>query len=150
LDLRAALTELNFWCQFAVGDVNRGLNWYYPRWSRHEDLDKKGNTIRVVSEETYQSGMGWLSQDFLESDVHHLDIEEEILHEVYDGWHADVGESVKSKTGLDIWAKKAQTLSNGKNDDRAVLNMYADFAEAMSSADLCSGGMFAPDNQVSF
>ena len=25
MDLRASLTDLQFWCQFAVGDINRGL-----------------------------------------------------------------------------------------------------------------------------
>jgi len=150
LDLRASLTELNFWCQFAVGDVKRGLSWYYPRWSRAEDVDEKGNTIRVVSEGTYQTGMGWLSQDFLKSNVHHLGIEEEMLHEVYDGWHADVSEGAKVKTGMDQWAKKIRSLSTGKKDNKAALEMYADYAEAISSADLCSGGIFAPENKVSF
>lgn len=149
-DLRASLTELQFWCQFAVGDVKRGLDWYYPRWSRREDIDEEGNTIRVVSEGTYETGMGWLSQDFLESDIHHLDVEEEMLHEVYDSWHADASNDAKYRTGMDRWAKKIQTLSSGRNDNKAALAMYADFAEAMSSADLCSGGIFAPDNRVRF
>ncbi len=147
-DLRASLTELNFWCQFAVGDVKRGLSWYYPRWSRAEDVDEKGNTIRVVSEGTYQTGMGWLSKDFLESNVHHLDIEEEMLHEVYDGWNADVSEVARVKIGMNHWAKKIQSLSTGNLDSKAALEMYADHAEAMSSADLCSGGIFAPENKV--
>jgi DNA polymerase III delta prime subunit len=149
-DLRASLTELQFWCQFAVGDVKRGLDWYYPRWSRREDIDEEGNTIRVVSEGTYETGMGWLSQDFLESDIHHLDVEEEMLHEVYDSWHADASNDAKTRTGMDRWAKKIQTLSSGRSDNKAALAMYADFAEAMSSADLCSGGIFAPDNRVRF
>jgi hypothetical protein len=94
--------------------------------------------------------MGWLSQDFLESDIHHLDVEEEMLHEVYDSWHADASNDAKYRTGMDRWAKKIQTLSSGRNDNKAALAMYADFAEAMSSADLCSGGIFAPDNRVRF
>jgi DNA polymerase III delta prime subunit len=149
LDLRASLMELNFWCQFAIGDVKRGLDWYYPRWSRREDVDEKGDTIRVVSEETYDAGMGWLSQDFLESDIHHLDVEEEMLHEAYDGWHLDTGDWHKYDMAINAWANKIQILSGGKNDDRAALEMYAEFAEAMSSADLYSGGTFARNNQVS-
>jgi len=148
LDLRASLTELNFWCQFAVGDVKRGLDWYYPRWSRGEDIDEKGNTIRVVSDGTYDTGMGWLSEDFLESDIHHLEIEEQMLHEAFDGWHIDVGDWQKHNTTINTWAERTSVLSGGKNDNRAALDMYADFAEAMSSADLCSGNTFAADNQV--
>jgi len=137
------LTDLNFWCQFAVGDVKRGLDWYYPRWSRREDVDEIGNTIRVVSEGTYETGMGWLSQDFLESDIHHLDIEEEMLHEACDGWHMDVSDGPKSRSSLARWARKIQPGEN-----KSALAMYADFAEALSSADLCSDGIFAPDDQV--
>jgi hypothetical protein len=113
-------------------------------------VDEKGNTIRVVSEGTYQTGMGWLSQDFLKSNVHHLGIEEEMLHEVYDGWHADVSEGAKVKTGMEQWAKKIRSLSTGKKDNKAALEMYADYAEAISSADLYSGGIFVPENKVSF
>ncbi len=148
LDLRASLTELNFWCQFAVGDVKRGLDWYYPRWSRGKDIDEKGNTIRVVSEGTYKTGMGWLSQDFLECDIHHLDIEEEMLHEACNSWHLDVGDWQEQNPAIRTWAERLQAISGGKNDNRAALRMYADFAEAMSSADLCSGSTFALDNQV--
>ncbi|KAE9370293.1 P-loop containing nucleoside triphosphate hydrolase protein [Stipitochalara longipes BDJ] len=143
LDLRASLTDLNFWCQFAVGDVKRGLDWYYPRWSQREDIDEKGNTIRVVSEGTYETGMGWLSQDFLESDIHHLDIEEEMLHEACDGWHVEISDGPKSRSSLIRWAKKLQPCEN-----KSALTMYADFAEAMSSADLCSGRILAPDDQI--
>ena len=82
--------ELNFWCQFAIGDVKGGLDWVYPR-ALGCDIDKHGNTIRVVSESTYQTGMGWLSKDFLESHTHYLDIEEETLHEAWDGRYLDVG-----------------------------------------------------------
>lgn len=146
-DLRASLTELNFWCQFAVGDTKGGLDWICPRWPLGCDVDMLGNTIRVVSEKTYEAGMGWLSQDFLESHAHYLDIEEETLHEAWDGWHLDLGDWEKS---IDMagWANKTETRSGGKVDESAILRMYSEFADAMSAADLCSGSSFAPDNQV--
>ena len=149
-DLRASLTELNFWCQFAVGDVKRGLGWYYPRWSGAENTDKKGATIRVISEGTYEPGMGWLSQDFLDSDIDYLDIEKEMLHEIYDGWHTDTYDGSKNDVSMEYWAKNIQAQSNDKKDGNAALEIYAEFVEAMSSTDLCSGGVFAPDNQVRF
>lgn len=148
LDLRASLMELNFWCQFAVGDFRGGLDWFYSRWPSGSDVDEHGNTIRVVSEDTYQTGMGWLSQDFLESHLPYLDIEEETLHEAWDGWQLDVGDWQKT---LDIptWARKTQSLSKGKRDDLAALSIYADFSDEMSAADLCSSGAFASDSKVS-
>ncbi|CZT40645.1 related to ELG1 Protein required for S phase progression and telomere homeostasis, forms an alternative replication factor C complex important for DNA replication and genome integrity [Rhynchosporium secalis] len=147
MDLRASLTELNFWCQFAVGDIKGGLEWYYPRWPAGNDVDEHGNVIRVVSEGTYEAGMGWLSQDFLESHVHHLDIEEETLHEACDGWGFDLGDWVEN-IGVKKWAGKARGSVKGMQDDFAVLSMYADFAESMSATDLCSGGTFAPEHKI--
>ncbi|KAH6724405.1 hypothetical protein BKA61DRAFT_588404 [Leptodontidium sp. MPI-SDFR-AT-0119] len=146
-DLRAAITELNFWCQFAVGDMKGGLEWYYPRWPAGNDVDEHGNVIRVVSEGTYEAGMGCLSQDFLESHIHYLDIEEETLHEACDGWGVDLGDWVQN-IGMKKWAGKLRDSSNGKGGDLAALSMYADFAESMSVADVCSGSTFAPENQI--
>ncbi|KAI9051543.1 hypothetical protein LZ554_004589 [Drepanopeziza brunnea f. sp. 'monogermtubi'] len=129
-DLRASLTELNFWCQFAVGDVKGGLEWYYPRSPGGNHVDEHGSTIRVVSAGTY-----------------HTDIEEETLHEACDEWRLDLGDWEKN-IGLDAWAEKMQDNSCGKKDDLAALGMYVDFADSMSVADLCSGGTFAPMNQI--
>ncbi|KAF8866979.1 P-loop containing nucleoside triphosphate hydrolase protein [Acephala macrosclerotiorum] len=142
MDLRAAMTDLNFWCQFAVGDKKNGLGWYLSRWPKGSDVDKDGNTFRVVSEGTYKTGMGWLSQDVLESDMHHLDIEEETLHEMCDGWDLDIGDWQKS-LDLESWAQ-----NDDKTKSQAALRAYDDFLEAMSSADVCSGGLFASNNQI--
>ncbi|TVY78559.1 ATPase family AAA domain-containing protein [Lachnellula suecica] len=147
MDLRASLAELDFWCQFAVGDVKGGLDWFYPRWRGNNDVDADGETIRVVSEGTYEMGMGWLSQDVLESHVHHLHIEVEMLHEAWDGWQLDVGDW-QTNIGIESWAKKIETLSSCKNDDKAALMMYESFAETMSEADMFSGQTFVPDNQI--
>jgi DNA polymerase III delta prime subunit len=149
LDLRASLTELNFWCQFAVGDLKGGLDWLCPRWPLGCDVDKHGNKVRVVSENTYEVGMGWLSQDFLESHMHYLSIEEETLHEARDGWNLDLGHWQKS-IDMPGWADSIQALSGGKADDRARLSMYDEFADAMSLADLFSGSAFAAENQVRY
>jgi DNA polymerase III delta prime subunit len=147
-DLRASLTELNFWCQFAVGDQKSGLDWYYRRHPPGSDVDKHGHKIRVVSEETYTTGMGWLSHDFLGGEqLPLLDVEEEMLHETWDGWHLDTGDW-QTNIGVEKWAKKMQAIASDKSDNYAILRMYNDFAEDMSAADLCSGGTLAPGNQV--
>jgi len=147
LDLRASLMELNFWCQFAIGDRRGGLEWFYLRWPQGCDVDEHGNTIRVVCDGAYEPGMGWICQDFLESSLPYLDIEEETLHEAWDGWHLDAGDWQKN-LDLTTWATKVQGLSNGKRDDQAALQIYDDFTEAMSAADLCSGRTFASENNI--
>ncbi|EPE32950.1 P-loop containing nucleoside triphosphate hydrolase [Glarea lozoyensis ATCC 20868] len=150
-DLRASIMDLNFWCQFAVGDVKSGLDWFYPRWPIGEDIDSKGEKIRVVSEDTYHAGMGSFSQDNLESHCHYLDVEEEILHEAWDTWSFDVGDWHKT-IDIEKWGSNMRTLcrSEGHNgaSDYSTLKMYQDFTEMMSVADICSDVAFASDNQV--
>ncbi|KUJ21684.1 P-loop containing nucleoside triphosphate hydrolase protein [Mollisia scopiformis] len=147
MDLRASLTDLDFWCQFAIGDQKNGLNWYISRWPKGTDIDEDGNMIRVVSEKTYQVGMGWLSQDVLESQMYHLDREEEALHEACDGWDLDVGNWQES-LNMGSWAKNMQEQSSNIVQSRASLRAYDEFLEALSSSDLCSGGLFASENQL--
>ncbi|CAG8954301.1 hypothetical protein HYFRA_00005922 [Hymenoscyphus fraxineus] len=146
-DLRGSLMELNFWCQFAIGDVKGGLDWSYPRWPDGSDVDQNGEKVRVISEGTYQTGMGWLSQDILESHSHYLNIEEEMLHEAWDGWNLDAGDWQKS-IEINSWAKKMKAESTSRESDIAALGIYVDFTEAMSVADICSGGAFGSDNQI--
>ena len=142
LDLRASLMELNFWCQFAIGDLRGGLAWYYPRWPPGSDVDENGHTIRVVSEGAYEAGMGWLSHDFLESHISCLDVEEETLREAWGGWHLDLGDREKS-LDMGAWAAKMQAQSKEKRSKAAALDIYGDFLDAMSAADICAGGAFA-------
>ena len=148
LDLRSSMTELNFWCQFAVGDVKGGLEWLYTRWPPGSDIDELGHIIRVMSEGTYETGMGWFSQDFLKSGLQYLAVEDEISHEVWDGWHLDLGDYDKS-LGIAAWATEMQSQAKGRIRDAAAVNIYSDYLDAMSAADICASGAFAPDNKVS-
>ncbi|KAK9242973.1 hypothetical protein V1506DRAFT_545897, partial [Lipomyces tetrasporus] len=54
-DIRAALAQLQFWCQMAVGDPRKGLSWVLirPRDASYEGFRK----IRVISENTFTRGL---------------------------------------------------------------------------------------------
>ncbi|OQN97386.1 hypothetical protein B0A48_16545 [Cryoendolithus antarcticus] len=58
-DLRACITELSLWCQMGVGDPKAGLGWIYQRYPPGSDCDAEGRRLRVISEDTYQLGMGY-------------------------------------------------------------------------------------------
>ena len=61
-DLRASISELDLWCQMGVGDSRGGLSWIFQRYPPGSDLDAKGRRLRIVSEGTYQNGMGSFSE----------------------------------------------------------------------------------------
>ncbi|KAF2189052.1 hypothetical protein K469DRAFT_684309 [Zopfia rhizophila CBS 207.26] len=86
-DLRASITELDFWCQMSVGDRKGGLEWIYQRWPPGKDVDEHGRVLRVASEGTYYPGMGWLSHDIFKSNGYiGFDKEEEVLKETWEDW----------------------------------------------------------------
>lgn len=142
-DLRASLTELDYWCQLGVGDRKGGLDWFYPRWPPGCDVDEHGHTIRVVSEGTYHTGMGWLGRDFIFERLDKHDVKEEVLREAWDGWNIDIGDWHES---LEIASLLKDTAENSK---ASVLSSYDAFAELMSVADICACSSLATGNQVS-
>ena len=93
-DLRASLAELNFFCQMAIGDTKGGLEWMLIKSAADGLQNRNSESIRVVSEGTYQRGMGWLSGESkpLQSE-HSLVQETELLSEVWNGWRTDIGAS---------------------------------------------------------
>lgn len=140
-DLRASINEMNFWCQFGVGDQKHGGDWYYRRYPG-KDLDSHGNKIRVVSENTYHTGMGFVSGDFLASGMESLSLEEEVLHELWDGWNLDAGDW-HTHAPINDWAG-----SYTPSKDLSALEAFDDFAEYMSVSDICSASTFTSGNRV--
>lgn len=57
-DLRASIAELDLWCQMGVGDPKTGLSWIYQRYPPGSDVDNQGRKLRLISEGTFQDGMG--------------------------------------------------------------------------------------------
>jgi DNA polymerase III delta prime subunit len=142
-DLRASLTELDYWCQLGVGDRKGGLDWFYPRWPAGCDVDEHGHTIRVVSEGTYKTGMGWLGRDLIFERPDGPDVKEEILREAWDGWSIDLGELHEP---LEIASLLKDAAGNSK---ASVLSSYEAFVQSMSEADVCACSSLATGNQVS-
>lgn len=147
-DLRACLTELNYWCQMAVGDRRSGVDWYYPRYPKGCDIDEEGNVIRVVSQDTYLEGMGWLAHDVLTEEVDAASFEDELLQEAWNHWQMDVGDW-QDTLDMSSWASQLETP--GRGERLAALANYDEFADAMSVADLSSSAMVlaeSPDEAV--
>lgn len=137
-DLRACLAELNYWCQIAVGDRRSGVDWYYPRYPQGCDIDEAGNVIRVVSQDTYLEGMGWLAHDVLAEEKDAAWVEEELLREAWNNWQMDVGDW-QDTLDMPSWASQLRTA--GRGERLAALAKYDDFVDAMGVADLCSSAM---------
>ncbi|RKF59821.1 putative telomere length regulation protein elg1 [Erysiphe neolycopersici] len=147
MDIRASLSELNFWCQFGVGDVNRGLSWHLSRKQAGFGNNNPGNQIRVISEDAYTKGMGWIPQDIFESKFSCLDTEEILLHETSKNWNLDISDWGMSQC-LSKWAKKVRGLNQDKDKQLAALNMFAEFTESISDSDLISNSLFGSENQL--
>lgn len=145
-DLRSSLTELQFWCQFGVGDRRAGFDWFIPRWPKGQDLDAHGRKLRVISEGTYRLGMGMLGHDYLCSANNISKQEEEMLKEAWDNWHVDAGDWHDSLK-LDQWSSKDKVPMD-KQSRMGALEAYEEFSDAMSTADICSHGWFGTEDDV--
>ncbi|USP81964.1 hypothetical protein yc1106_09238 [Curvularia clavata] len=133
-DLRASIMELDFWCQMSVGDRKGGLEWMYQRWPPGKDVDEHGQTLRVASKDTYQSGMGWLSHNVFEvSDNTAFDKEEELLQEVWIDWGispSDWGASTTTR-------RQTPNTQNAEPPQRIQeLSRLDAYAESLSAADI--------------
>lgn len=142
-DLRACLADLNYWCQIAVGDRRGGLDWFYPRWPKGCDTDEDGNIVRVVSQNTYVEGMGWLAHEVVAGDDDNTNNEEELLRETWDFWQMDMGDWHES-LDLTSWASNLNLNASHRLD---TLGSYDEFCEALSIADLCSAMAFKTSTQ---
>lgn len=138
-DLRATITELNYWCQIGVGDRKGGFDWFYLRWPKGSDLDENGDVVRVISEDTYYKGMGWVNRDPIVAS-RGLAAEEEAIDQAWDFWGFDMGDWCNS-TNMNSWSA-ATTKPERNLTTLGMLEAYDDFCGAMSCADLCSGGAY--------
>jgi sorting nexin-8 len=57
-DLRATITELDFWCQMGIGSQKGGLDWMLGHPLSSEPTRPSDGPLRVFSKDTYVSGVG--------------------------------------------------------------------------------------------
>ncbi|OTA99354.1 hypothetical protein M426DRAFT_325218 [Hypoxylon sp. CI-4A] len=146
-DLRASITELNYWCQIGVGDIRGGFDWFYPRWPKGKDIDQEGNTIRVVSEDTYQAGMGWLSRDSAIDGSPYRSTQEELHQQAYENWSLDTYET-GTDHGFSSWAATAAEKCHAAQERLRLLESVDLFATILSDADIGSADLSIIPNQI--
>ncbi|KAF4591411.1 ATPase, AAA family protein [Ophiocordyceps camponoti-floridani] len=137
-DLRAAISELNYWCQMGIGDRRGGSDWFYPRWPRGSDVDAHGEVIRVVSEGSYLYGIGWIGRDHM-LDADGRAAEEDALWQAWDSWQVDL---VDSSSWTHVRAATPTKPSSSRSRRRRAMAACDDYCSAMSEADVCAGGAF--------
>ncbi|KAL2048291.1 hypothetical protein N7G274_000202 [Stereocaulon virgatum] len=132
-DLRGSLADLNFFCQMAIGDTKGGLEWMLIRSSADGLQDRNSESIRVVSESTYQRGMGWLSGESNPLQPEHFLVQEtELLSEAWEGWDIDIG---ASEDFLAVHAPACLEETLPRQAVEALCN-FEQACEALSAADV--------------
>ncbi|KAE8166526.1 hypothetical protein BDV40DRAFT_296314 [Aspergillus tamarii] len=131
-DLRRTITELNFWCQMAIGSEKSGLDWMVDRWPRGSDVDEDGFPLRVISVNSYEPFMGWFSRDMLLNKG--LDSEVESQQEAFSWWDLSLQDAEKMPD-TDL-AHAAPAASNKERLDR--LQYQSNLMDMRSSLDVLS------------
>ena len=134
-DLRASITELNYFCQMAIGDEKGGLEWLLIRPTSEESENGVGEKLRVISEGTYPQGLGWLSHDHPcnnagDSFGKHL----EMLAEAWNGWGVDLAEG---DDFISVHQPDHDNMSSGERN-LTMLRKLEYAHDALSTADICS------------
>lgn len=136
-DLRATIAELNYWCQIGVGDRRGGFDWFFLRWPRGIDLDENKDTVRVISENTYLKGMGWLAHDLMATSDDYREIEEDAIYQSWDSWQVAMGDW---HDHLDM---RSCTRQMSKSTSFGDINAYDAFCETLSDGDIFSNSTYA-------
>ena len=148
-DLRAATMDLQYWCQIGVGDRRGGFDWFYPRWPKGIDLDENKEVVRIISENTYISGMNLLARDRIAgANLSPRMVEDELMYQTWESWGLDIGNWADS-TGLQTWAQDLEPAITTPTSRLAALEAFSDASDAMSAADACSFKSFAAFKEVS-
>lgn len=131
-DLRASIAELNFYCQMAVGDTKGGLEWMLMKSPTDDQTADKSESLRVVSDGTYQPFMGWFGGEVQSVETHNwMDRETELLSEIWNGWGIDIGDSAEYLLG----SGSPTTAQHSRAESWEALIDFDQAAEALSASD---------------
>ena len=139
-DLRASITELNFFCQMAVGDTKGGLEWMLIQPSSSESQTKYGTNLRVVSVETYGEDLKNLQQSHERK---------AFANETGNFFHNDWGSwTIHQK----YWGERGVTSSQFKQEIKTItlqrLVAFEEVMDALSAADTHLFSDYRQDDQV--
>ncbi|KAF8465321.1 hypothetical protein BDZ91DRAFT_234782 [Kalaharituber pfeilii] len=154
-DLRAMIMELNFWCQMGIGDRRAGLDWILQRFPVGCDIDDNGERKRVISENTYIGGMGWVPKKEEDDGVTPQEStgrmlgEDDIWKSVWEEWCIDVGTDGEGPMrGMEGWTEQIGELKAYEHK-RLASHAFSVYAEALSDADVYAGpGMRTLENPI--
>ncbi|KAI4222868.1 MAG: hypothetical protein L6R36_005828 [Xanthoria steineri] len=142
-DLRASITELQFFCQMGIGDSKGGLEWLLIRSAAETNEDPK--QMRVVSDGTYSKGMGWMGQEWTApGSAQQIDAEIDNFVSVCNYWGIDVAE----QDGFMPLAAFSDMPADDK-DKRRTLESLDLVHDALSAADTLRYSGFRSDLGVS-
>lgn len=89
-DLRASITELNFFCQMAIGDTKGGLEWMMVQPSPTNKQTREDKNSRVVSVGTYGKHLSYIDrmEPNLETQLF-IDKAKNYSSKIWERWNAD-------------------------------------------------------------
>ena len=147
-DLRASIQELNFFCQMAVGDKKGGLEWMLIRSSPDECQDESGEQLRVVSEGTYQMGMGMgmlgCNRAELPSGAT-IEQETDLIAAAWNDWEVDLDDCLNCPRV----ARLPQDNPPSRQARIGILETFENVADSLSATDTFPGFGFRRDLTVS-
>jgi len=112
-DLRGSISEMNFWCQMAVGDPTRGFNWTLDRYPPGVDVDNDGRTLRTASEDTFIRGMNVITYDLAQCSLSSMAAAEDVWSCAWDEWTVDALAAPHDALTLDTLLERLDIVSAG-------------------------------------
>ena len=147
-DVRASITELNFWCQMAVGDAKGGLEWMLIRDNAEECHNQQGQVLRVVSDGTYMPYMGFLGRDRIDSGIDETISQDiEALEEASHDWDYEIEEWYQL---IDEDALLSNSSFMSRQQSLQMLDSFDLNFDAQSAADILQSFGLRHDNNVMF
>ena len=135
-DLRATISELDFWCQMGIGSKKGGLDWMIDRPPLDGSPNQDAERVRVFSKDTYVPGLGLIprkqSKDNRQLHEDLLSSAREFLEIPVSHWHGNDG-SLHLAPDLSESLEPTHRLEN--------LRCSFDLSEARSVLDLLDDSM---------